>query len=484
MTRSKPVSGTYSLQRLFLVRLLVILVPFAIAVLWGAYFVTLHFANAAFDRSLARRAYALADQVEVVRGKVVFDLPQEAHSVLEFDPTDIFYFRVIGPDGKDIAGTTSLRMPVSGRTPEEGQLKYFDAQVDEDRVRVVVYNLSLKGTRARGDVMILAGETIAKRIGLANDVLLTVFIPMIVVVLLLIYAISLGVKMSLKPVHAIKEAIASRSAHDLEPIEIQGLPTEIEPLLEEMNRLMTDLRTIHDSRQRFLADSAHQLRTPLASMRAQTELLLRSVQDAASREVLAGLLSSLDRQGRLVTQLLALSRVEDALTNVKPDDVRLDELARNIASEWVPRALERGIDLGFEAPGEPVHLTGHAHALSEALANLLDNALRYCRSGDQVTVRVYVEHGKACLAVSDTGAGVPEAALPKIFERFYRAPGVQAQGCGLGLAIVREVVEGLGGEVKAFNRAYNRAFNRDNAANGKPGGFEICLCIPQANYFG
>lgn len=462
---TESVQKAYSLQRLFLIRLLVILVPFAVVVLWGAYFVTLHFANAAFDRSLARRAYALADQVEVVRGKVVFDLPQKAHSVLEFDPTDIFYFRIIGANGEPVAGTTNLQTPASWRYPEEGQVKYFDTRIDEDRVRVAVYNLSLKGTRAHGDVMILAGETTAKRVGLANDVLLTVFLPMIVVVLLLIYAISLGVKMSLKPVHAIRQAIASRSASDLEPIEIQGLPTEIEPLLVEMNRLVMDLRSIHDSRQRFLADSAHQLRTPLASMRAQTELLGRSVQDAASREVLDGLLSSLDRQGRLVTQLLALSRVEDVLTNVKPDDVCLDDLARNIASEWVPRAIERGIDLGFEVPDEPVYLTGNAHALSEALSNILDNALRYCRPGDQVTVRVYQEDGSACLAVLDTGPGVPDAALPRIFERFYRAPGVQAPGCGLGLAIVREVVAGHGGEVIAANR--------------EQGGFEVRLCIPR-----
>lgn len=464
---TESVQKPYSLQRLFLIRMLVILVPFAVVVLWGAYFVTLHFANAAFDRSLVRRAYALADQIEVVRGKVVFDLPQKAHSVLEFDLTDIFYFRIIGTNGEPVAGTTNLDPPASWRYPEEGQVRYFDTRIDGDRVRVAVYNLSLKGTRARGDVMILAGETIAKRIGLANDVLLTVLLPMIVVVLLLIYAISLGVKMSLKPVYAIRQAIASRKADDLEPIALPDLPSEIEPLLVEMNRLMMDLRNIHDSRQSFLADSAHQLRTPLASMRAQAELLRRSVKDAASQEMLAGLLSSLDRQGRLVTQLLVLSRVEDALTNANPTDVCLDDLARNITSEWVPRALECGIDLGFEAPPMPVHLFGNAHALTEALSNLLDNALTYCRSGDQVTVRVYSEHGRACLAVSDAGPGVPEAALPNIFERFYRAPGVQAQGCGLGLAIVREVVEGLGGEVYA--------------ANQPQGGFEICLCIPQTH---
>lgn len=461
-----PAGPKYSLRRALLLRLLVFLAPLALVTLGWAYLATLHYTNAAFDRSLARRVYALADQVEVVQGKVSVDLPKPAHDILEFDPTDILYFRIIGPTGEDLSGSHELPVPAPKQHLESGQLSYFDARIDGKKVRIAAYKLSLKGTRAQGDVTILAGETTAKRTKLADDVLLTVLLPMAAVIGLMIYAVSLAVNMSLKPVHAIRKAIARRGPHDLNPIELHDLPTEIEPLLVEMNRLVADLRALHDSRQRFLADSAHQLRTPLAGMRAQTELAIRSVQDEDSQQALSSLLASLDRQSRLVNQLLALSRAENALADAARDEVRLDEMARNVAAEWAPRALERGIDLAFESANGPVCMLGNVHALTEALSNLLDNALRYCRSGDQVTVRVYTEDGRACLAVSDNGPGVPQEALPKLFQRFYRVPGSQAEGCGLGLAIVRQVATAYDGEASVRNR--------------QEGGLEVSMCFPQA----
>jgi len=232
-----------------------------------------------------------------------------------------------------------------------------------------------------------------------------------------------------------------------------------------MNRLMSDLRNLHDSRQRFLADSAHQLRTPLASMRAQTELAIRSLHDENSRAALSSLLTSLDRQSRLVNQLLALSRAENAQADPVRSEVRLDELARSVTAEWVPRALQRGIEIGFESPHGAVAMLGNDLAIIEALANLLDNALRYCRPGDQVTVMTYATDGQACLAVSDSGPGVPPEALEKLFQRFYRVPGSQAEGCGLGLAIVRQVAMAYGGEAFARNKA--------------EGGLEVGMCFPR-----
>lgn len=456
----------HSLYRLLLFRLLVLLIPLALATLFLAYRATLHYTNEAFDRSLARRVYALADQVEVLGGKVLLDLTGAAHSILEFDPTDIFYYRVVGPNGEHLSGTQDLPIPDDLRkNTQAGQLVFYDTELDSKKVRIVSYRLSLKGTSARGNVMILAGETTAKRRELADDVLLSVFLPMIAIVGLMIYAVSLALSMSLKPVNAIREAIARRGSHDLEPIEIQKLPAEIEPLLEEMNRLMSDLRTLHDSRQRFLADSAHQLRTPLASMRAQTELALRGVQDQGSQVALNNLLASLDRQSRLVNQLLTLSRAENALADPVRNEISLEELARNVTSEWVPRALERKIEIAFEAPNNASRVLGNAHSISEALANLLDNALRYCSEGDQVTVKVYVQDGYVCLAVSDTGKGVPDEALQKLFNRFYRVPGSQEEGCGLGLAIVKQVAMAYEGEVGVINRP--------------EGGLEVSMCFPQ-----
>lgn len=455
----------HSLYRLLLIRLLVFLVPLALVTLLVSYKATLHYTNEAFDRSLARRVFALADQVEVLGGKVLLDLAKSAHSILEFDPTDILYYRVIGPNGEHLSGTQELPLPTSATWHNQaGQPVFYETAVADKKVRVAAYALSLRGTGASGKVLILAGETMDKRTRLADDVLLTVFLPMIAVIALMVYAVSLALNMSLKPINAIREAMASRGTHDLDPIEIKQLPAEIKPLLKETNRLMGDLRTLHESRQRFLADSAHQLRTPLAGMRAQTELAIRGAQDDSSREVLCSLLNSIDRQSRLVNQLLALSRAENALADPVRKEIALEELARTVTAEWVPRALERGIDIGFESPDRTVRMVGNDLALMEALANLLDNALRYCRCGDHVTVRVYQMNGRACLAVSDTGPGVPQEELPRLFQRFHRVPGSPAEGCGLGLAIVRQVATAYDGEAFAMNRA--------------EGGLEVGMCFP------
>lgn len=456
-----------SLYRLLLFRLLVFLVPLVLVTLLVSYKATLHYANEAFDRSLARRVYALAEQVEVLGGKVLIDLTRSAHNILEFDPTDILYFRVIGPNGEHLSGTLDLALPVAiGQNANSTQPVFFDTVISGKKVRAAAYALSLKGTGASGKVMILAGETLDKRIKLADDVLLTVFVPMIAVIVLMIYAVSLALNMSLRPINAIREAMASRGAHDLDPIGIEKLPAEIEPLLRETNRLMGDLRTLHESRQRFLADSAHQLRTPLAGMRAQTELAIRGVQDENSRQALNSLLNSLDRQSRLVNQLLALSRAENALADPVRKEIALDELARTVTAEWVPRALARGIEIGFDSRDGTVRMVGNDLALMEALANLLDNAVRYCRSGDHVTVRVYRWDGRACLAVSDTGPGVPPEELPRLFQRFHRVPGSQGEGCGLGLAIVRQVAMAYDGEARADIRP--------------EGGLEVSMCFPLA----
>ncbi len=453
-----------SLRRLLVFRLLAFLFPLAVLTLGGAYFVTLHYANKAFDRGLARRAYALADQVEVVHGKPVVELPKSAHEILEFDPTDILYFRVIGPQGEHLGGDEDLPLPNSKNSHAAGRLWFYETELNSARVRVAAFNLSLKGTRAHGNVMILSGETTAKRTHLANEILLALLVPMMIVIGLTGYVVNLGVNISLRPIREIREAIANRNAHDLNPIELNGLPEEIEPLLAEMNSLMKDLRSLLDSRQQFLADAAHQLRTPLAGLRARIELAIRDHADSGNKKMLTDMLASLDRQSRLVQQLLTLSRAENVLTDFLVTEIELDELARNVTAEWAPLALQRNIELAFEPAGNNARVRGNVHAISEALANLLDNALRYCRAGDTVIVRSCLQNGQVCLAVSDDGPGVPEESLPKLFDRFYRVPGTSVEGCGLGLAIVAQVASSHDGWAQVSNNAN--------------GGLEVSLCFP------
>jgi two-component system sensor histidine kinase TctE len=459
------VARRYSLRRLLLSRLLVFLLPLVMVTLIGAYFATYHYINEAFDRSLARRAYALADQVEVQDGKAVVDLPQSAHEILEFDSTDVLYYRVVGPEGEHLAGTNDFPLPQVIPVATSDRAFFYDTSVDGDPVRAAAFLMSLRGTHALGNVLVVAGETKDKRIRLAEEVIVAMLLPMLLVVGLMAFAVSKGVDISLKPIHALRDAISKRSPQDLSPLKVGSIPNEIEPLLNEMNRMMADVESLHDSNRRFLADAAHQLRTPLAAFKAQTELARRSAHDEATRATLTGLLTTLDRQSHLVGQLLALSRAEGAIKSEDYSQMDMVQLAREVTADWVPRALELGLDLAFEASQEIIEVRGDRNSLAEALSNLLDNALRYTKRGDAITVRVEIRNHHACLVVADTGAGVPQALLNKIFDRFYRAPGSQVEGCGLGLAIVKQIAQTHGGDAEA-----------------KPGrdghGLEVCLHLP------
>jgi two-component system sensor histidine kinase TctE len=392
----------------------------------------------------------LADQVEVRNGSVEMDLPQSAHDILEFDSTEVLYYRVVGPSGELLAGTDELLLPAEQLTSPSKKATFYDTTVEGDAVRVAAYLLSLRGTSAKGSVLLLAGETTGKRTRLAEEVIAAMLLPMLMVIGLMAYGVSFGVDMSLKPIQALRKAISQRSPQDLRPIRMADIPDEIEPLLTEMNRLMADVGALHDSSRHFLADAAHQLRTPLAAFKAQTELALRSTHDQPARATLEGLLSTLDRQSHLIGQLLTLSRAESAAKAVEFKSLDLIQLAREVAAEWAPRALEQGIDLEFDAAAaDKVWVRGDSNSLMEALSNLLDNALRYCRSGDTVTVGVGRDGKEARLSVTDTGPGVRKSEMDKLFNRFYRVPGGQVEGCGLGLAIVKQIAQTHGGDAQA-----------------------------------
>jgi two-component system sensor histidine kinase TctE len=290
-------------------------------------------------------------------------------------------------------------------------------------------------------------------------------LPMILFVALLAYAVSKGIELSLRPINSLRDAISKRNPQDLRPLEVENMPEEIRPLLAEMNRLMADLDALHESSHRFLANATHQLRTPLAALRAQAELALRSAQEPASREALQGLLPTLDRQAHLVQQLLSLSRAENAPGTASREVFDLTQLAREVTSDWVPRSLEMGLDIVFDAPEGTVRVYADRNGMIEALSNLLDNATRYSMRGGVITVAVSRDGNKACLTVRDTGQGVPPDQQEKIFDRFYRIPGTQGEGCGLGLAIVRQIVRSHGGEAEARNRP-----------DGS--GFEVCIRLP------
>jgi two-component system sensor histidine kinase TctE len=231
------------------------------------------------------------------------------------------------------------------------------------------------------------------------------------------------------------------------------VPEEISPLVRSLNEMLSRLSLTIDMQKRFIADAAHQMRTPLAGMRMQSELALRQTDNGEIHRSLEQLAKSSENATRLVNQLLALARAENQpQAGGAMQQLDLAELARTVVQDWVQASFAQQIDLGFEAPPQPLAITGNPTMLRELLSNLIDNALRYTPAGGSVTVRVRsdeLEHGY--LEVEDTGPGIAQGERERVFERFYRILGNTAEGSGLGLAIVREIAQQHGAEVDIFS---------------------------------
>ncbi|WP_234814674.1 sensor histidine kinase, partial [Noviherbaspirillum denitrificans] len=247
-----------------------------------------------------------------------------------------------------------------------------------------------------------------------------------------------GVARSLRPLQVLKSAVSDRSHLDLSPIPTDGVPGEVRPLVEEVNELMLRLGTTLNFQNRFIADAAHQLKTPVAGIKAQIEVALREQNPAEMQRSLAQLYMSADRLSHLVGQLLSLARNEPgAVESLVLQRIDLNALALEVTMEWVPEAIKRNVDLGFEGD-QPVLVKGDPHRLRELINNLVDNAVRYSQDGGRVTVRVR-GGGQAQLAISDDGPRIPVEDRKRIFERFHRLLGSHTDGSGLGLAIVSEI---------------------------------------------
>ncbi len=256
----------------------------------------------------------------------------------------------------------------------------------------------------------------------------------------------------LSPLAQLQERIRARRPDDLSPIDSRQVPEEISPLVRSLNEMLGRLAQTIEMQKRFIADAAHQMKTPLAGMRMQSELALRQLDPDEIHRSLEQLAKSSESATRLVNQLLALARAENQpQAGVAFEQVDLAALARATVQDWVQASFTHRIDLGFEQPDYPIEIAGNPLMLRELLSNLIDNALRYTPAGGSVTVRVRLEREQAIVEVEDTGPGIAPAERGRVFERFYRILGSGAPGSGLGLAIVREIAQQHGAEIDVFN---------------------------------
>jgi len=409
-----------------------------------AYYPTIEPATAAYDQALIDVGLALGDRIQIEGGKYSLDLPGAAERMLRTDRYDSIYFHVAAPNGTHIAGDEGMPPPPPDETPADHVIAYNGVYAGKD-VRVVAVLVPCNGQRC----MVQVAETTYKRQLLLRYIVLSSLAPTVLIALATLLIVWFGVKRGLEPLDQLSEEIKVRSPRDLRPIEAAAAPEEAKPLVGALNALLEELAEANLKQQRFLANAAHQLRTPLAGLQAHTELALAQPVTEACRAELEQVHLGTVRTARLANQLLALARAEPGGSleaGLRPVDLR--QMVQGAADEWVHRAMDRDLDLGFDLAEARVH--GDAFLMREALANLVHNSLEHTPAGGHVTVRTEVrpEDGRPLLEVEDDGPGIPPAERERVLERFYRVPGTAGTGSGLGLAIVREIAALHGAQIE------------------------------------
>lgn len=406
-----------------------------------SYRLAFRFADLAYDRALASEAIALAGRVRLEGGRVRVDVPAAALQVFEVDELDRRFFRVSDERGDLVFGHRELASPPADPLGA-GNPVFYDSRFFGEPLRLAAVAVPLTAGGSDSRAVVAVGETLVKRRLLAREILIGMLLPQAILLMLAAVLVWFGVARGLRPLEALADAIRRRSHRDLSPLAEDAAPREVRPMVAAINGLLDRLGETLAAQRRFVADAAHQLRTPLAGLKTQTELALRERDPAALSHSLAQIHSATERSAHLVNQLLALARAEPGAD--RPDrfqPVDLNQLALSTTADWVAVALKKSIDLGFEGMDGAASVSGDAVLLRELLSNLVDNALRYTPEGGRVTVRVAREDAGLTLSVEDDGPGIPDAERERVFERFHRILGTDQEGCGLGLAIVREIVE-------------------------------------------
>ncbi len=442
-------AGTNSLRGRLLARLAIPLL-LLIGVDTGiSYLFAYRFANSAYDYWLLDSARSLASQTKVDSGQAILRLPKEAIEVFEWDEHDRIFYKVANEAGALILGHRGLAVPEPSRDVQRPT--YFDGVFEAVPIRGVVIRANPAGSLE--PVVIAVAETLNKRHALATEIIAIALIPQVLLLLSAALLIWSGVTGGLRSLVQVSNALGRKDHRDLSPVPTEGVPREIRPIIVKTNELFEWLAIALRAQRKFIADAAHQLRTPLTALRLQVESLEREPLTPALRERMESLRHASDRTIHLAQQLLTLARAEPGF-NLGQTFVALDlaTVAREAGERWVIKALDAGVALELEAPPRPVMMMGDPTLLSEMVSNLIDNAIRHAPGTATITIRIGSDPAPT-LIVEDAGPGIPPEAAGHVFERFYRGSGRAASdGSGLDLAIVREIVQAHGGSVSIDTR--------------------------------
>ena len=428
----------HSIRKYLLTYLLLPLCLLSVVTTSVVYALASGYANAAYDRELLNSADSVAARLRSDGKKVWLDLPPAAIAVLKHNGREKLYYQVISTDGARIAGDTILEGPFPKLNSDEPLLR--DDSLKGKKVRIARLKVEVRRYLG-GPVFVQVAETLEKRQFLTGQILLAIVIPQILLILFGGIAVSVGVTRGLKPLRVLKDGLSIRSQFDLSPLSEDNEPTELRPLVKAINDLLARLRMDLEFQQRFVANAAHQFRTPLAGLKTYIYAAKRQPSNDRMSNLLDQIESGTDRMSRLSNQLLALAKADPANKLGTYDSVDLNLIVSEVTAGFVERALDKEIELSFEGSDTPAIVKGNATSLTELATNLIENAVLYTQFGGTIVVRLQYENneGHIALAVRDNGPGIPEGERERVFERFYRVLGTEAPGSGLGLAIVREI---------------------------------------------
>ena len=421
-----PQLPTHSLRGRLLWFLLAAITMAALAQAMIAYRSALYDADQIFDYHMQQMAFSLRSGVPMTNG---------ASNPSADNDNDDLVVQMWTPDGVQV-----FRSQSRAALPQRAVLGFSNVRVKGTTYRI----FSIQSANQTVQI----AQDLAVRQRMAGTLALRTVGPIAIMAPVLMLVVWWVVSGSLAPVSRVRRQVASRQADDLSPVSESGLPDEVLPLVHELNLLFGRVRTAFDAQQNFVANAAHELRSPLAALKLQILSLERAPDDGARKVAIGRLTAGIERATRLVEQLLVLARQEANNANdVKLEPVSLSDLAKRTLGDMVGVAAARQIDLGLHQADE-ASVRGQPDALVILLRNLVDNAIKYTPAGGTVDLSVLRQpDGRTVLSVEDSGPGISPEERELVFSRFYRVPGSEAGGSGLGLAIVKSIAERHGAKL-------------------------------------
>ncbi|MBP8928323.1 MAG: sensor histidine kinase N-terminal domain-containing protein [Ottowia sp.] len=445
-----------SLRRQLLAGILIPMVLIVAFNTWSLYRQALAALNTAYDRTLLASAKSLGESLDV-RGegdaaRLQANVPSAALEAFEADLQSRMAYRISTRQGVLLSGYDDLPMwhgQIPMQPPYAALVDFYDGQFRGEPVRMAVLLQPVASTTGRDVAVVQVAETLEIRHALARQILWDTLARQAALIALIAATVIVVVQRATRPVRALSQELQARPDDDLRPIAAPDAPRELQPLIAATNEHMRRQSDLLAQQQRFVRDASHQLRTPLAVLKAQVQSARRG--DVAPPEALAEIEHTVDRATQLANQMLALAKVAQLQQQADVAPAQFDEVVRAVALDVAPLIAGKGLD--FDLQTEPVTLRAHDWMLRELTRNLLHNAIRHTPAGGLLAITLARAGDQARLTVADGGPGVAPELAERLFQPF--SAGAGGTGSGLGLAICHEIVQTLGGRIQLVNRMHN-----------------------------